>query len=116
MFTKTGKKLMQIAQAGLLLAGLTFGQASTLTAQSDERKVKTQVKPVFPDLARKMRLSGRVRIEVTISPEGAVKNTRVLGGHPVLVESAQSAVKGWKFEPASGETTQVVDFVFALAE
>ena len=109
-------KVVRAVQSGLLLTSLLIGQPSPVAAQETERKVKSQVKPVFPDLARRMRLSGRVRIEATISADGTVKNTRVLGGHPVLVESAQAAIKGWKFEPAAGETTQVVDFVFALAE
>ena len=38
--------------------------------------------------------------------------TRVLGGNPVLVESAQDAVGKWKFEPAQNETTEIVQVAF----
>jgi TonB family protein len=59
-----------------------------------------------------MHIRGVVRIEAIVRPNGTVKSTRVLGGNPVLVESAQDAVGKWKFEPAQGETTEVVQLAF----
>ena len=44
-----------------------------------------------------MSVSGKVKIEVIITPDGHVKSTRVIGGHPLLVQSCQDAVKEWKF-------------------
>ena len=84
-----------------------------VAAQAEtERKVKSQVKPNYPALARQMYLSGAVKIEVVIAPDGKVKSTRVIGGHPVLIGAAVDAVKQWKFEPATRETTQIVQFKF----
>ena len=54
----------------------------------------------------------KVKIEVVITPDGRVKSTRVVGGHPLLVQACQDAVKEWKFVPAPEETTQVVEFEF----
>jgi len=59
-----------------------------------------------------MNISGKVRIEVVIAPDGRVRSARVVGGHPVLVQSCLEAVKDWKYEPASEETTQIVEFEF----
>jgi len=53
---------------------------------------------------------------VVISPDGRVKTTRVVGGHPLLVQACQDAVKEWKFAPASEETTQIVEFEFRAAD
>lgn len=76
------------------------------------RKIKVAVKPEYPELARHMNLSGVVRVEVQIAPDGKVKRTRILGGHPVLCQDAQRAAMMTEFEPAAKETTQVLEFRF----
>jgi TonB family protein len=91
---------------------------STLTvaqeAQNDElvRRAKTKVQPSYPDLARKMNISGTVKIEVVVLPNGTVKDARVVGGHPVLANAALDAAKRWRFEPAGAESSGVIDFKF----
>ena len=77
-----------------------------------DRKVKTKVPPSYPEIARKLGLSGTVKLEVVVAPNGNVKDTKVIGGHPILVSAAQDAVKKWKFETASGESTGTVEFRF----
>jgi TonB family protein len=81
-------------------------------SEEGKRKVKTKVAPAYPELAKRMNVTGRVKIEVIITPDGRVKSTRALGGHPLLVQSCVEAVKEWKFVPAPEETTQVVEFDF----
>jgi len=76
------------------------------------RKIKTQVTPAYPDLAKRMNVHGKVRLEVTVAPDGNVKNVRVLGGHPILATASQDAVRNWKFEPGPKETTQVIEVNF----
>ncbi|HET7207658.1 MAG TPA: energy transducer TonB [Terriglobales bacterium] len=80
--------------------------------QEISRKVKSKVAPVYPDIARRMSISGTVKLVVVVSPNGAVKSTKVLGGHPLLVTAAEEAVKKWKFETASEESSGVVEFTF----
>jgi TonB family protein len=77
-----------------------------------QRKVKNRVPPAYPEIARKMSLTGVVRIEVVIAPNGNVKETKVIGGHPILAAAAADAVKKWKFDPANGETSETVEFKF----
>src|SRR5580765_4440519 len=97
-----------------LAATLFASGASAQSASTDEgkRKVKSKTSPAYPELARRMSVSGKVKIEVIITPDGRVRSTRVIGGHPLLVQSCQDAVKEWKFFPAPEETTQVVEFDF----
>jgi len=59
-----------------------------------------------------MSLTGTAKIEVVVSPNGTVKDARVVGGHPVLANAALDAVKKWRFEPAPAESTGVIDFKF----
>jgi TonB family protein len=103
------KKMLAAAATGLFAVSLAFAQT---TVEEGKRKVKTKVTPSVPELARRMNITGKVKIEVVIAPDGRVKSSRALGGHPVLVQSCQDAVKEWKFEPAPEETTQVVEFDF----
>jgi TonB family protein len=53
-----------------------------------------------------------VKIEVVIGADGQIKDTKVIGGHPVLVSSALDALKKWKYEPAKTETTATLQFDF----
>jgi len=76
------------------------------------RRAKTRVQPAYPDLARKMKITGTVKVEVTVNPNGTVKDAKVVGGHPVLAGAALEAVKKWRFEPAAMESSGVVEFKF----
>ncbi len=71
-----------------------------------------KVQPVYPELARKMNLTGTVKVEVVVSPNGSVKEAKVVGGHPVLANAALDAVRKWRFEAAASESSGVVDFKF----
>jgi TonB family protein len=103
-----------IASAVIILMaslGLAIAQNSSETSGSG-RKIVSRVAPVCPELARRMHIQGTVRLEALVKPNGSVKTTRVLGGNPVLVEAATTAVTKWKFEAAPNETTEVVQLVF----
>jgi len=92
----------------LLVANL---MGTSLSGQ-EARKAVSQPSPSYPDVARQFRLTGTVKVQVVISPDGQVKEMKVLGGHPLFVESALAALKKWKFAPASAETTQTIEFNF----
>ena len=100
---------MSLAAVALLASGAAAQQSNTDDAK---RKVKSKTSPPYPELARRMNVTGKVKIEVIITPDGRVRSSRVIGGHPLLVQSCQDAVKEWKFMPAAEETTQVVEFEF----
>jgi TonB family protein len=102
--------VLATAAATLLLGTTAIAQQ----AASDEtgRKVKSRVNPAFPELARRMNVTGKVKLEVVIAPDGHVKSSRVIGGHPLLVQACQDAIRDWKFVPAAEESTQVMEFNF----
>lgn len=100
--------VLALAVAG----GPVRARAQQTPAEEITRRVKSKVSPVYPELARKMNITGTVKVEVVVSPNGSIKDARVVGGHPVLASSALEAVKKWRFEPAPGESTGVIDFKF----
>ena len=107
----------RVLRVGLLL--LVLGTLSSQPAFSQEssqqantRKVKSKVDPRYPQLARQYQLKGKVKIEATVSPDGSVKNTRVVGGSPLLAGAALDAVKQWKYEPGQKETSETIEFSF----
>ena len=96
-----------------LLAGVgTFGVWAQNSDNEIVRRAKSRVQPEYPELARKMNITGTVKVQVVVSPNGTVKEAKVVGGHPVLAGAALEAVRKWRFEPAPGESTGVVDFKF----
>lgn len=76
------------------------------------RKVKSRVQPTYPDIAKHMNLVGTVKLEVVVAPNGTVKSTKVIGGHPLLSSAAVDAVKKWRFEPGPEDTTGLIEFKF----
>ena len=90
-----------------------LSQASIAQKQDHaERKILNKVAPTYPELAKRMHVSGVVKVEAVVGANGAVKSTRALGGNPVLIESATEAVRKWKFQTASAETTEVLQLTF----
>jgi len=83
-----------------------------MAQESTSRKVKTRTPPDYPEIARRMGISGTVRLAIVIAPNGTVKSTSAVGGHPLLLNAAMDAVKKWKFEPASAASTETVEIKF----
>jgi TonB family protein len=87
--------------------------AATAHAQApDARKVISHPAPVYPDAARKFAVSGVVKVQVLIAPDGHIKDVKVIGGHPMLVIAVQDALKAWQYAPASAESTLNLEFSF----
>lgn len=93
---------------GTLALALALPLISSPAQAQEEtvRKIKSKVDPLYPELARKMHISGTVKLQVTIAKDGSVKGTKVIGGPPLLIDATVDAVKRWKFEEAKEETTQ----------
>jgi TonB family protein len=105
--------LWVIAAGTQMLCPPAMAQENVKT-ESDEltRKPKTKVAPIYPDVARRMGVSGTVKLSVVVAPNGTVKSSKVVGGHPVLVNAAMDAMKQWKFESAPTESSGIVEFKF----
>jgi TonB family protein len=110
---KTRKVLLQVLGIVALFATSTACVVPVRAQAPEERRtVKHLVQPSMPELAKKLNLSGTVRVEVTIAADGTVKRTRVVGGHPVLAVEAERAAQRSTFEPGPRETSEVIDFKF----
>jgi TonB family protein len=105
---RTGARLLQLAIVTL-----------TITASlhaTDERAIKQRVSPVYPELAKRMRISGVVHIAATVAPDGSVSATKTVSGNHMLTGAAEDAVHKWKFVPATSQSVVEVDVNFALAQ
>lgn len=115
MSLREAKQFVGIVVLALLLVGVVGLRPTPAVGQEQAeitRKVKTKVAPVYPEIARRMSISGVVKLVVVVSPNGSVKSTKVLGGHPLLINAAEDAVKKWKFESGPEESSGVVEFTF----
>jgi len=81
-------------------------------SQQEERKIVQSEDPEYPEMAAKMSLHGTVKFKIRIAPDGTVRRIEYIGGHPLLAQSAEKAVKNWKYEPTARESTQIVDVKF----
>ena len=81
-----------------------------------ESKLIFKPDPVYPELARRVRVSGTVVLDVQIDEEGNVSDVRVLSGHPLLTAAAVEAVRRWKYSPTvlNGEPVPVVATVTVI--
>jgi len=107
---RAGMRLFQAAALALLLV-------MTLPARAaDDRAIKSRVPPVYPELARRMKISGIVVLEATVDPEGKVKGVKTVNGNRLLATAAEDAVRQWRFASGSGESTVSVKINFAAAQ
>ena len=101
-------KLIAAALFVTLLTGISQAQ----TPGYEERKVVSRIAASYPDVARRMHVSGVVKLEVIVQANGRVKSTKALGGSPLLIQAATYAVEKWKFEVVPHETDEVVQIIF----
>jgi TonB family protein len=75
-----------------------------------QQNLISSVTPEYPPLARASRVQAIVRLDATISKEGAVTDLRVVSGHPLLNDAALAAVRQWRYRPVllNGEPVVVV--------
>jgi TonB family protein len=75
-----------------------------------ESKLIRRVEPIYPELAKRARIQGRVVLVVTVDEQGNVTEVRVNSGHPLLNEAVVTAVRQWKYSPTllNGEPVPVI--------
>lgn len=96
----------------LLFTGSLFLCAGAAFAGNVHRVVVTRVSPSYPELARRMHVGGTVVLLVTVQPDGAVSNTRVESGHPLLTAAAENAVRHWRFAPGPDSSESEIEVNF----
>lgn len=94
-----------------LCAAVLCAFAASASGQ-EVRKAISKPTPRYPEIAKRLNLVGTVKIEITIGPDGKIKNTNVIGGHPLLINATLDALKEWKYEPANTVTLETLTFDF----
>ena len=86
------------------------GTAAAQTRETDisDRKIVTRVEPEYPETLKRLYIGGVVRIRLTVDPSGKVETAELLGGSPILGQSAMRAVKQWKYAQASSKESVTV--------
>lgn len=98
----------------LLLTGSLFLCVGSALAGDVRRAVISRVPPVYPELAKRMHVGGKVVLLVQIQTDGSVSDTKVQSGHALLTAAAQDAVKHWRFAPNSEASESEVEVSFNL--
>ncbi|HVZ17334.1 MAG TPA: energy transducer TonB [Terriglobales bacterium] len=68
--------------------------------------------PTYPALLRNLKIGGRVKLVLTLAPDGKVKQTTVRGGNPMLAELSCIAARKWVHAGAVPDNKVEVDLVF----
>jgi protein TonB len=71
------------------------------TSKLESAALIHKVSPVYPAIASRLKLHGRVTLNVKISPEGLVSEVRAVEGDPILGNAAVAAVKQWRYRAAT---------------
>lgn len=117
----TGLRRKISRHLGLVAAvAIIFSMGATIvvpaSALAEDRKVEHRVPPVYPELAKRMKISGVVKVSVTVAPDGSVLKAQALGGNRMLAPAAEDAVKRWKFATGPAQSTVEVDVNFQMAD
>ena len=91
-------RLMQAAALALVVAMAIPARAA------DDRPVKSRVAPVYPEIAKRMKIAGEVKVEATVDASGKVTEVKAISGNHMLAVAAEDAVRKWKFESGAGES------------
>ena len=104
---RAGKLLFQSAMLAVILA-------MALPAFAAGRAVKSRVPPVYPIIAKRMKIQGEVHLAATVNAKGKVTNVKEVSGNHILAIAAEDAVRQWKFVSGSGTSTVDVLINFNL--
>jgi len=105
-----GTKLLRFA---VLLLG--FSLAVNGKAAKD-RAIRSRVAPVYPELAKRVKIAGIVKIEATVDAAGKVIDVKTTNGSSALSNAAEDAVRKWKFASGDGEAKVDVEVSFVLGQ
>jgi len=107
----------QVAKYLLKTAVLALILTLALPARAaDERAVKSRVTPIYPEIAKRLRISGAVRVAATVNAQGKVTDVKELSGNHMLAVAAEDAIRQWKFAPAPEESSINVEINFAATQ
>ena len=99
-------------QAGVLVLALACTLALPLPIHAEDREIVSRTKATYPEMAKRLKISGSVLLNATVEADGKVKNVNTIMGNGMLAEAAKEAILKWKFAPAGRETIEEVEINF----
>jgi len=108
---------MKSLLAVIVAFALSYSLAPPVRAQNQQpsaesrRRVVVKVAPQYPEAAKRMKLGGTVRVVAVVSTDGSVKKVEPVGGSPLLVQAAETAIAQWKYAPGA-ESQESVELHF----
>jgi TonB family protein len=101
---------------GYVSSTATVSGVKTLAVYQAEndgaRKLISRVEPVYPAILQSNHIGGTVRLKVTIASNGTVENVELLGGNPILGETAMAAIRKWVYAAGRSQTQAEVSIPF----
>ena len=85
----------------------------TQISGNEGRKIVQRVVPNYPSIAKKMNLTGTVKLIAVVAPDGKVTSVEPVGGSPLLIQAARDAVSKWKYAPGAQESREPLEFHFS---
>ncbi|MCL5742828.1 MAG: energy transducer TonB [Acidobacteria bacterium] len=85
----------------LLLAMGAFPCRADIKLTEVQAKAAATQKPLpeYPAMARQLKVTGKVELEVVIAPNGSVEDVKIVSGNPILTRCCAKVVHGWSFTP-----------------
>lgn len=96
------------------ISALALAFVIAVPSHAADRKVQRRVPPTYPELAKRMRIGGTVRVEVTVAADGSVTEAKTVSGNKMLAPAAEDAIRKWKFVPGDAASTESIDIDFEL--
>ena len=108
---------MKSLLAMVVTCALSYSLVPALWAQNQQpspesrRRVVRKVAPEYPLAAKRIGLGGTVKVVAVVGTDGSVKKVEPVGGSPILMQAAQTAITQWKYAPGA-ESQESVELHF----
>ncbi len=102
----------KLASFGMLSLALGIFFLNPPQAHADDRPIVHKVAPVYPEMAKRLHITGTVKVLTTVDATGSVTKVEGQGSNKILSSAAEDAVKHWKFAAGAGVDTMTIQINF----
>ena len=99
VFTQATLKVTEIGEADVPTSKRSTGVAKPVDAGVLNSKATSMPKAVFPEEAKRLKVSGKVTVRIIVDESGKVISAQAIDGPPPLRQAAEAAARKATFEP-----------------